>query len=1048
MSNLFFRNRRLLILTIGVIVVAGASSYHVIPRLEDPQLTNRFATVRTLFPGADAERVEVLVTEKLERELREIEEIKLVKSQSRVGISLITIELRDEVQDVDEVWSRVRDQVSDAATSLPADALEPEFEISEVGAYTLILAIVWNDASRPNYAILRRQAEELAQVLRAVPATEVVDLFGDPVEEILAEVAPDELAAMGMSVSDLARQLAASDAKVSAGQYRSTRNTFLLEVDSQLDSLERIRRTPIRSSSDDQLIPLRNVAQIRKGVRMPTDSLAVIDGRPAVVVAAKIPASARIDVWAASAEKAVDAFAGTLSDGLQVVHVFEQNAYVAARLSELLRNLLLGGAAVLVVMFFMMGWRSALIVGLTLPLASLMVLTGLRLFGIPLQQMSVTGLIIALGLLIDNAIVMVDDVRQQLREAHRPRDAVSASVRHLAIPLFGSSLTTALAFAPLALMPGPAGEFVGAIAVSVILAIFSSLLLSLTIVAALAAMGMPVQPLRQSRWWQEGVSHPRLTELYERSIAANIAHPARSVAVAALIPLLGILAVPWLQEQFFPPEERNQFQIEMELPIQTSLAQTWNTIERAREIVLAYPEVTHVDWFLGESAPSFYYNVIPTRENTSQYAQAIVTTRQQLKDKRLLRQLQGELDAKFPGGRVLVRQLEQGPPFDAPVEIRLTGPDLAKLNQLGETIRSVLAEVPDVIHTATDLSETIPQVELTVDEEAGRLAGLDNADISRQLDSLLEGRLGGSVLEGAEELPVRIRAPDSSRGDLGRISSLDIVPSRGNIPGLPFVPVQAVASMKLVAAPALIAHRNGNRVNGIRAYITAGELPSTVLSRFKQRLANRKFELPPGYAIEYGGEAAERNAAVQNLMANVAPLAVVMLASLVLTFGSFRMAALISGVGFLAVGVAMLMLWLFNYPFGFMAIIGTMGLVGVAINDSIVVLAALQADVRARSGDSTAVRSIVLRSTRHVVATSLTTFAGFLPLLFWGGAFWEPLAITIAGGVLGATMLALFAVPSAYAWMRTPQAVAGNLRDFSVEQPVPELLIAGSVRAR
>ena len=478
MWNLFYRNRRLLILTVGTIVVAGLASYQVLPRLEDPELTNRFATVKTILPGADAQRVEALVTEKLEEEIREIEELKLIESQSRVGISTITLELRDDVYEVDEVWSRVRDKVDDAAVELPEEALDPEFEISEVGAFALILALAWQQDDQPNYAILRRQAEELEQVLRSVPGTEKIETFGDPVEEILVEVSPEQLASMGLTVDGLARQLDASDAKTSAGQYRSDASTFLMEVDSELDSLERIRRTPVNYSGDGRFVPLGNIAQISKGVKTPPDSLAVVEGLPAVVVAARVQSSARIDTWAESAREAVSDFGKQLPTGIRLVPVFEQSKYVTARMDELGRNLLFGGLAVLVVMFFMMGWRSALIVGLALPLSSLMVLTGLRVLGIPIQQMSVTGLIIALGLLIDNAIVTVDEVRHRLQEGATPSNAVAQTARHLAVPLFGSTLTTALAFAPIALMPGPTGEFVSAIAISVILAIFSSLFLA------------------------------------------------------------------------------------------------------------------------------------------------------------------------------------------------------------------------------------------------------------------------------------------------------------------------------------------------------------------------------------------------------------------------------------------------------------------------------------------------------------------------------------------------------------------------------------------
>ena len=470
-----------------------------------------------------------------------------------------------------------------------------------------------------------------------------------------------------------------------------------MEVDSELDSLERVRHTPVNYSGDGRFVPLGNIAQVGKGVKTPPDSLAIVDGLPAVVVAARVQSSVRIDKWADSAREAVGEFGRLLPSAIRLVTVFEQNEYVAARLSELGRNLLFGGLAVLVVMLFMMGWRSALIVGLALPLSSLMVLIGLRVLEIPIQQMSVTGLIIALGLLIDNAIVTVDEVRHRLQQGAIPSDAVAQSARHLAVPLFGSTLTTALAFAPIALMPGPTGEFVNAIAVSVILAIFSSLFLALTVVAALAAMGPGTVNRDRKHWWKDGVSNGHATRFYEASLRMFLSRPALGVVLAITLPLTGFLTVPLLTEQFFPPEERNQFQIELELPAYASLNQTLERIQLARAAVMRDPEVVRADWFLGESAPSFYYNVIPTHENTSQYAQAIITTRSRLESKALLRRMQQDLDVAFPESRVLVRQLEQGAPFDAPVELRLIGPDVGQLTRLGDQLRSVLAETPHVL---------------------------------------------------------------------------------------------------------------------------------------------------------------------------------------------------------------------------------------------------------------------------------------------------------------------------------------------------------------
>ena len=1036
LEGLFYRNRRLLILLMALIAVAGLSSFYILPRMEDPVLTKRSALVQTRFPGADATRVESLVSERIEEELREIDEIKELRSISRSGMSTITIELRDDVYEVDEVWSRIRDKIDDARVEFPSGAKEPDFEEMDVKAYALIVALVWDNPNPVNYAVLRRSAKQLEDRLRAVSGTEDIDTFGDPDEEILVEIQPDRVATLGLSVEQIAQQVEASDAKLTAGLLRGQKSDLLIDVDSELDSLARIARTPVQFGSEGHSVQLGDIATIHKGVAQPLSSLVVADGKPAVTLGMFVRDSMRIDHWSQEAKNVIREFEQSLADDVQVQMLFDQNRYVEARLSGLIWNLLFGGLAVIVVIVFMMGWRNALVIGTALPLSAFMVLAGLRMLDIPIHQMSVTGLIIALGLLIDNAIVVVDEVRSKLHARMAPEDAVISTVRHLAVPLLGSTLTTALAFAPIALMPGPAGEFVGSIAISVILAICSSFFLAMTVIPAIAALfADPEEDPETGHWWQVGFSHAGLRNAYSKSLDLLFSKPLLGVGLGCILPISGFIVAGSLPEQFFPPADRDQINIELELSAHASLAETRETIAAIREVVLEHPQVRGIEWFLGESAPQFYYNIIAKRENSSNFAQALVQLNSAHGGRQLIHELQQELDRKVPHSRVLVRQLEQGPPFDAPIEVRLFGPDLHQLSQSGDELRTILSKTPDVLHHKAELADPLPKLTLKIDEEQARLAGLDHAEISRQLNAALEGTLGGSILEETEELPVRIRVPHDRRGSLENIASLQLISSKKTPDGqAQYVPLTAIADVKMSSEIAAISHFNGERMNEVQAYIKAGVLPAKVLADFQKRLQQAGYELPPGYRLEWGGEASKRDDAVGNLMANVGVLMVLMVATLVLSFSSFRVAGLVGAVGILSIGLGLGMLWLFGFPFGFMAIVGSMGLAGVAINDAIVVLAELRANPQARKGDRVVVRDVVLRSTRHVVATSLTTVAGFIPLVLAGGGFWPPLAITIAGGVGGATLLALYFIPSAYILVmcRNCPLRAG------AEDPVPE----------
>ncbi|MEM7785766.1 MAG: efflux RND transporter permease subunit, partial [Planctomycetota bacterium] len=929
-GSFYFRNPRLMLLTVSLILVAGLSSFSLLPRMEDPALVSRGAFVNTVFPGAEPSQIESLISEKIEDALTEIDEIKEIRSTSRESVSTIAIELRDNVIASESVWSKIRDRISDVESELPPGSFRPDFDEMDFKAYALLAAICWDQDDEVSFSILNRWAKQLEDTLQGVSGTEKAELKGQPSEEIRIIIDPDQLIALNLTVADISRQIANSDSKLSAGQIRGNSDDLLIEVDGELDSIQRIENIPIAYSEDGGFVRLSNLARVERSVVDPPDSLAIVDGKTAIVVGAFVRPNQRVDVWSRGINEVLDEFESQLPRGLKLDRMFVQNDYVEDRLSTLLKNLFFGACAVFMVIFVLMGWRSAIVVSLALPLSSMIVLFVMRLMDVPVHQMSITGLIIALGLLIDNAIVIVDEVSVRLSKGKSKLESVTDSVKHLLWPLFGSTLTTALAFAPIALMAGPAGEFVGAIAITVIAAIFGSLFLAMTIIPTVAAKLTPVGSKDDSStqksnltFLRHGYSNPALTRFYKRILWFFFRYPAAGVTFGVIAPILGFIAATELPEQFFPPADRDQIHIELELSPLSSVAGTLDTTERIREMLLKEAEVERVDWFIGESAPAFYYNLIPRRVGISQYAQALVKLKTFQNQSDLIHRLQQKLDREFAHARVLVRQLEQGPPFDAPVEVRLFGPDLKTLRELGGEIRSLLVKTPGVIHTRSEMDEALPKVSFEVNEEQARRAGLSLTDIASQMNATTEGAIGGSILEATEELPVRVRVANSQRADLDQISQMNIL-QRNQMTNQDYgaVPLSAIADLNLVPEYGSITHLAGMRLNEIQVYIPAGVLPSSVLSRFQTRLEKSDFQLPEGYFLTYGGEAAKRDEAVANLMANVGILVVLMIATLVLSFASFRIAGIVGMVGVLSIGLGMGALWIFGYPFGFTAIIG------------------------------------------------------------------------------------------------------------------------------
>ncbi len=1023
MTTIFYRNFRLLILAILIILTWGISSFFTLPRLEDPELTSRVAVITTFWPGADAERVETLITEKIEAELSEIEEIKDYDSTSRAGTSLINIELLDSVEAInaDTIWLRIREQLNQVDAQLPAGTTKPRLEELEVKAYAMITALTWEQDTEPNYAILTRLSELLKDELLALPGTEKVAEIGNPQEEIVVEIDAAQLASIGLTPQQLSAQIQQSDAKVSSGLFRGQNNDLLLEVDSDLDSLERIRNIPISFSNQGQFTRLGNIAEVSKTIAEPPSELALINGRPASTLAAFVESDYQIDSWARSAEAAIEKFRQELGQGLKLEIIFNQSNYIETRLKTLILNLLISGMLVFGITVFLMGWKSAIVVGLALPLSSCMVLGMMKFLNVHLNQISITGLIVALGLLIDTAIIVVDEVTKNMVSGLKAETAINKAINHLFMPLTASTLTTVLAFLPIVLMPGTGGEFVGGIGLSVIFAVLSSLFISLTIGSSLAGKLYNkyhhYSHNAQQKWWQTGFTNSYLTEIYQVTLRSIFSTPWLGILLGLALPIIGLIQVGNLPKQFFPPVDRDQLQIELELPGLSSIDKTRNTAIEVRKLMLKHPEIEELQWFLGRSSPRYFYNITSGRQ-AANYAQGFLQLNSIAKSE-LVNKLQAEVDTAFPEAQILIRKLEQGPPFDAPVEMRIYGPNLKGLQELGEQARSLLVQVPKVTHTRDTLSEIRPQLQLQVNEEEIRLAGLDRASLSQQLETSLEGNLGGSIIEDTEELPVRVRVSNAQRGDVSQIKSLDLQPTNSSLNQNRFsatdtIPLSALAEVELKPEFSVIRRRNGRRVNLIQGFIAAGVLPSEVLQGWQQRLNDSNFELPSGYWLEVAGESEQQGNSEANLFSTL-PLVFLLAASiLVLSLNSFRATAIIGGVAICAIGLGFFSIWLFGYPFGFMSLIGTFGLVGVAINDSVVVLAAILEDSEASIGNRRAMRQVVMGSTRHVVATTLTTMIGFVPLLVQGGSFWPPLAVAIAGGVGGSTLVALYLVPCCY----------------------------------
>lgn len=1013
LRTLFYRLPRLTVLAILIALAGGLGAVLTLARQEDPALVERFGFVLTTMPGADAERIEALITEPIEAALRELPEIEELDSTSRANISQVGINIDENLTaaEVDDAWTLIRQQVEEARAGLPAEAGVPEIERLYVGAATLLVSLVWEGDTEPELAIMSRMAQNLRDDFQNLPGTEEVQIYGLPEEEISVAFDLDALGATGLSVRDAANLISAADARAPAGQLRPDNARLSLEVEGAFDTIARIREVPLFQRPDGSAVRVGDIATVSKGLRDPPNAVNYTDGRRSILIGAFIQPDQRVDLWANTARTLVADFSATAPSGVSVRSVFDQSAYTEARLNGLAINLVYSALIVFGVLFFLMGWRSAIAVGLALPLTVCLVLIIFNVFNIPLHQMSVTGLVISLGLLIDNAIVVVDEYQQKRLSGVAKLAAMDDSVRHLFAPLAASTLTTALAFVPIALLPGAAGEFIGMIGTSVIFSVCSSFLIAMTVIPAVAGwLDWSGDALTKRRWWRDGLSFDVVSDGYRWTVEACLRFPPLGILIGVTPAIIGLILGAGLPSQFFPQTERDQMQIALSLSPEASIAQTIATTQRASEILLQEEGVEGINWTIGEGAPRVYYNSFNNQSGVVSSANGWLQLDGPKRAREIVSNLQARMRTEFPEARFLVTPYEQGPPISAPIELFIKGDDLSVLNELGDEVRRILAETPGVTYTVASLQLGAPVIKFEADETATAISGARLADLAGDLNAELEGVIAASVLEGVEELPVRVLANAQRRGELSDLRTKAI----GVQPGSLGTPLSALGEVRLSPDTAVITRLDGERVNTIQAFLEPYALPSSALEIFAARLEEAGFEAPNGYTPSFGGEAEARGDAVNNLAALAIPLILMITGAVALVFNSFRMGLLVLITGFLSVGMAFMGVWLFNLPLGFNAIVGSLGLLGIAINGSIVVLTQLRSNPEAMADDIIAQRETVVDATRHIVATTLTTMGGFVPLILAADPFWLPLATAIAVGVFGSALLALYFTPAVF----------------------------------
>ena len=785
-----------------------------------------------------------------------------------------------------------------------------------------------------------------------------------------------------------------------------------LQVSEPLDGLNTIRSIPLINDRG-LFLRLGDIANIERRWQEPMQDVAYVDGEQVIFVAARMQKTVRVDQWTDAIKVVSEGFQQQFSGSITTDLVFEQNIYTEARLSELSQNLLLGSAVVMIVVLVFMGLKASLIVGLALPLCAAFALFSLSFYDEQIHQMSIFGIIIAIGLLIDNAIVITDETRLNLQiEGISRLQALEKTIKHLFAPILASTLTTILGFMPVFLLNGNIGDFIGGIAISVVMALIGSLFISLTLIAALAARFLSRETAESRAWYQGGLQLPAVSAIFKRLLYAAVKRPVIVLPSIILFCLSGFVLSSQLGNVFFPSADRDQFEIYVWTADGSGIGQTESVAMGIDQVLRQRENISQVTWLVGGSAPSVYYNQVMTRDNSPSFANAVVTADSVSDSASLIGELQTTLSQQFSSAKIVVRAFGQGPPISSPIEVDIFGPDLETLNELGMQVRLAMTEIPGLTQSIASITQSEPEFRLDAKRDVAEMASLSLAAIADQLQTALRGQSGGSVLEGTEDIPVRVRIGDELRGSITDVANQPLLSAALAEQGQS-TSVAALGEFELLPAITGITRKNGERLNRVQAFLMPGIPAIDVSNQLRDKLMDGGLELPQGYRIKMAGDADEQAQAVGQLATYAPVLLVLMITTLILTFSSVRMATVIGVVAILSVGLGFFSLWISGLPIGFNPLLGCAGLIGVAINGSIVVIAAINANPQAKAGETDAIIEETMSCSRHILSTTFTTVGGLVPLLLFSeGSFWPPLAVVLAGGVGFSVMLSLLFTPS------------------------------------
>lgn len=1003
------RHKSIIYYFIAVLLTFGIFSFTHMGRMEDPDFTMRTMVVGVSWPGASPQQMSDQVTDKLEEKLRDLPGVDYTKSFTDGSKSVIYINLKEDLPSnkIRPAWEEARNMINDEWKSLPSGVQGPSINDRFDDVYGTIYALSGDEFS---YEEKRQQAEDLKRQLLSVPNVKKITLIGVQEKSLDVTINKDKLASYQVSTQQLLTALKQQSAMVPAGMVNTDTNNVYLRINGVFDSVDAVKNMPVRINN--QTIRLGDIADVTMTYKDPSSPQFYYEGKPAIGIAISMDAGANNIEFGKAIDTKLKELKTTIPAGLSLDQVSNQPHIVKESIGDFSQSLFEAIAIVLLVSFASLGIRTGIVVALTIPVVVSTTFVLMYENGIYLHKVSLGALILALGLLVDDAIIVVEMMSVKLEEGFNHWRAATFAYESTAFPMLSGTLITCAGFLPLALAEGMVAEFTKSLSIVVFMALILSWIASVLVSPVLGYKIIENKDEKPESEWtrRDHIMHRLKTVFYARF--ESLLHWALGHHKAVLLLTLGafilsLLSFPLIKQEFFPSSTRNEIIVSMQFPQSSSIDYTQNQAKSLDALLKDNEHIDHFTTYVGEGSPRFVLTLEPELPRTN-FMQTIIVTKSLEDRDALFKDLQDQLNDQYPSALINMQFVQIGPPSKYPVMLRVSGPDASEVKTIANDVKAKMQEDKDLHNIAFDWPDTEPVAQIHIDPDKARMLGINSYAVSLHLQSLLSGTKSGEYYEGNQTIPVTFRLSGNENHNLAALSSLPIQTGNGS-----YVPLSQIATISMSQEEGIIWHRNMMPTISIHANVGPGVLGNAKTKEIYNKLAEYRQDLPTGYTIDLDGSAEKSVTAVQKLLM---PMPIMLFAIMTILMFQLKRIALMFMALFTAplglIGVV-LALNITRTPLGFMAILGIIALSGMIIRNSIILLDQIEIHrAEGQSAREAIINSATLRF-RPIMLTAIAAILGMIPLM--GSVFWSPLAIAFSGGLLVATILTLIVLPVMYA---------------------------------